>query len=321
MIQSFGKKSALYGFLFVAALGCGQAGSDSETKLINGKVASKTQYASTVVYLLPNGGQCTGTKVSDRHILTAAHCLADSFGNLRTGLVPGSSLKASNFPERTTTDTSKWFNGRVRNYWVFDQFTRECANSGGICGKGTQLAFLPPPDLALIEVEGSLPAQWPSAKIDRTYVWSGDPVVIVGYGCESGTNSSGSTTKVRKKYGRTAVIPGSVINDLSQRVSDANMAAFESYYFMTPGSHYNYQSSADNVSLCPGDSGGPVYRDSQGEVIVGINSSYIFYSADDYSWANRHTRLVDPWAGTDVLGWLESFLTDDSFTSTTIPSN
>ncbi|MDQ3234508.1 MAG: S1 family peptidase [Pseudobdellovibrionaceae bacterium] len=168
----------------------------------------------------------------------------------------------------------------------------------------------------MIEEEGTLPSQWPSAKIDKTYVWNGDPVVIAGYGCESGTSSSGASSTVRKKFGRTSVLAGSVINDLEPRVSEANMNNFESYYFMTPCAHYNYESSPNNVSLCPGDSGGPVYRDSTAEVVVGIHSSYIFYLADDYSWANRHTRLVDPWQGTDVLPWLESFLPDSSFTTT-----
>lgn len=298
---------------------CGLTQTHSESKLINGQQATSSQFPSGLIYMLPSGGRCTGTKVSERHILTAAHCLADSYGRLSPSLVNGAVIKASNFPQRQVGDTSQWFNGRIKKVWLYDQFVTDCATSGGLCGHGTNLGFLPPPDLALIEVNGKLPTQWPSAKIDKTYVWEGDPVVVLGYGCESGTSSSNPGGIVRKKFGRTSVIAGSTINDLKARVSTADMDTFNSTYFMTPGSHYNYQSSTDNVSLCPGDSGGPVYRDSSAEVIVGIHSSYVFFDrSDDISWANRHTRLVDPWAGTAVLGWLESLLTDSSFTETPI---
>ena len=79
-------------------------------------------------------------------------------------------------------------------------------------------------------------------------------------------------------------------------------------YFFTPGVGFADPASFDTdaaiaaagapdagvASICPGDSGGPVYRDDGTQTkIVGVNSYYDFAPSDTQgiSFANWHTRL------------------------------
>jgi hypothetical protein len=57
--------------------------------------------------------------------------------------------------------------------------------------------------------------------------------------------------------------------------------------------------------LCPGDSGGALYREGTNRV-VGVNASYTFLPDSNVPVTNWHTRL-DGDARWGVASWLESF--------------
>jgi S1-C subfamily serine protease len=54
-----------------------------------------------------------------------------------------------------------------------------------------------------------------------------------------------------------------------------------------------------SASICPGDSGGPVYKESN-QSVIGINSQYIFSDKSGVSYLNTHTRL------SEVSDWIHS---------------
>jgi secreted trypsin-like serine protease len=63
----------------------------------------------------------------------------------------------------------------------------------------------------------------------------------------------------------------------------------------------------NNVSaLCPGDSGGPVFRKTtEGMVLVGINSSYTFPPGKAAVPATNWHSRVDVFAKYEIFSWLE----------------
>lgn len=287
----------------------------SSGKLVNGTLAKAGDYASTIVYLSSSGSRCTGTRISTTHIITAAHCVTDAIGKLTAAFAPNQLLKATNFPTRTTQDTSLWHSNRIKKVEVNPDWTFECSLPGRNCRNSMSAAFLPPADVAVIEVKSALPSQWPAAKIDRQPVYNYEDVSIVGYGCEYGIYGEKSST-VRKKYADTYTVDATEINKPTTLVSNSNLDTFDSRYMLTPGSHYNYESSSNRASLCPGDSGGPVYRTGT-LTLVGVHADYSFYDANDgYSWVNVHTRLADPNGYNPNLAyWLEGILPASSFTN------
>ncbi|WP_176736330.1 trypsin-like serine protease [Oligoflexus tunisiensis] len=307
--MSFRKIFALIGLF--PLISCGSAQPESELNLVGGKQAKATQYGSAVYYKMPSGF-CSGTKVSSRHLLTAAHCVADRKGKIKTNLAAGTTLQITNFPTRNEKDTRLWHSGKIKAIHIQDEYAAECSASGVDCGTSLDVKLLPPPDIAIIEFTKDLPSQWPTAQVDVKNVLDGDTVDVVGYGCEAGVNGTFSNI-VHKKIGQGAVVSSYKINDWGKHVEKPNLDFFASRFFLTPGVRYDGQSNRTGFSLCPGDSGGPVYRVGQ-NIVVGVNADYTFFDpADGYASINIHTRLIDPWHRSSIDLWLKSILPTSSF--------
>ncbi|MGC4069426.1 MAG: hypothetical protein QM784_33195 [Polyangiaceae bacterium] len=61
----------------------------------------------------------------------------------------------------------------------------------------------------------------------------------------------------------------------------------------------------NSASLCPGDSGGPLYRQGHNrQLVVGINALLAYTNEAGISFANWHTRL-DTASSTGVYQWLK----------------
>ncbi|MGC4070335.1 MAG: trypsin-like serine protease, partial [Polyangiaceae bacterium] len=143
----------------------------------------------------------------------------------------------------------------------------ECPN----CGCNTWLCdMVDKPDVALVIVNEDTP-DVPEAAIDDTPVAAGDGVVMTGYGCDNGTN-------------RPSTSPGLKIH---------NVVAYDPLVYSSAGVAASYvvtQGIADDpnsASLCPGDSGGPLYRQGHNrQLVVGINALLAYTNEAGISFAN-----------------------------------
>jgi len=312
------RKSIVLGlFLFT---GCGEPSANSDLDLVGGSKARTGQYASAILFMGAAGSSCTATKVSNRHLLTAAHCVTDSNGKLALDKRAGEAIAATNFPSRDRADTSKWHSGKIKSVAVHEEWTSQCLLPQSGCLTRSV-------DLAVIEFDADLPSQWPNARIDQRNVLDADKVTMVGYGCEVAVGSGPRTTLSNKKYGDAEVISSFKVNDRAPIVPAGELKKYASRYLLTPGRNFAGQTSADRASLCPGDSGGPVYRAGSDNIVVGVNSHMIpeALRAGDAlntlltgtSALNAHTRLIDPWRQTNAMTWLQSKLPASAFTVST----
>jgi hypothetical protein len=126
------------------------------------------------------------------------------------------------------------------------------------------------PDLGVIVTNEDVP-DVATTFVDARAVQIGEDVVKTGYGCEDLSNMNDAP--VRLRFAHTTV--GAFGKKTSQDPGAAN-------YFETPVE----SSDGGGASLCPGDSGGPVYR---GDAVVGVNSWRDIETGN----ADWHTRLDD----------------------------
>lgn len=183
----------------------------------------------------------------------------------------------------------------------------------------------------------------PEAAIDLSPVRDGDEVALTGYGCEDAVagnwDYSGSRLRVSHTYAvgfEQTIHEGSFISE-RDRGEGGVVEVMGGIYAVTPGPAYVAprvtvsETQGEPTSgpgsrgprrggLCPGDSGGPLYRvgaDADGRTIVGINANYTFSGGYEYSpdgitfryggrpTTNWHTR-VDGTYGLQVGKWLAS---------------
>jgi hypothetical protein len=159
------------------------------------------------------------------------------------------------------------------------------------------LGTKPPPDVALIvltEESASRIDQLPITPIDPTPVSDGEPVWIMGYGCEQGVDAAVLYPEgnPRLKAVETATLAAdSLIHD-GMFIPAGRAGQIHGRYTVTAGKLLDETSA----SLCPGDSGGPVYR-QDGAAIIGVNAMYSFVprwrDLDRIAYTNWHTRLDD----------------------------
>jgi secreted trypsin-like serine protease len=118
-------------------------------------------------------------------------------------------------------------------------------------------------------------------------------VEIWGYGCQENMNKLETYYPVKKSFTTQVEDKGSLLTiggAWSKNYFENADSIFE-YNFMTPGK----EKSAEEASVCFGDSGGPVLMNGK---IVGINAEGIMSDIDDngespsgISYLNMHTRL------------------------------
>jgi hypothetical protein len=264
--------------------GCGadEQPSTKQSSLIGGEEAKAGKFDATV-YLWLNGTGCTGARVGPREILTAAHCVRS--------MADGSWNIASNDWFALTNDKvlagASWSWARVRSVRIHPAWATACASG---CANNTSLQSPYPPDVALITSELLLPNHVPQAKIYWGPLPKSKLVTVVGYGCENGVDKGGSSRRL--KFEETAAV----------KLSPSGLDAA---YIGTQGQ----KTRSSEASLCPGDSGGPLYKGRSNTYIVGVNAYYRFKKGDEsgISTYNTHTRLGTK-SPHDVTEWLMQFL-------------
>ncbi|MGC4069390.1 MAG: trypsin-like serine protease [Polyangiaceae bacterium] len=216
-------------------------------------------------------GGCTGTKVGPQHFLTAAHCVNASMTSL-TMTTDNNAQNAVNLPVLSVNIHPEYAN---------------CTACNGTDDFGMK------PDVALVIVSQLTP-NVPVATIDPNPVAVGDAVTLTGYGCENGVGQPSGPARL--KVGDTHSVDPSLVTD------GVNTPAA---YVTTLGPALD----SSSPGLCPGDSGGPLYRTGTNQV-VGVNALVSFGGEFGTPFGNWHTRL-DSASRYNVYAWLNGLITGE----------
>jgi hypothetical protein len=230
-----------------AAETAGPAAVGDESELINGTVAADDDYRPTI--LIQN--TCTAVKVGPQKILTAAHCVDGQGGS---ELFDGGPLvfftanavtddTAYDLAERATIETVRIHPSYDRLHHLSDQ-----------------------PDVAVITLApGSTFDDIPSAVVDIDPIPVGTKLVLNGYGCPAIQPGGGNGDHVLR-FGTAKSVS---IKTLGIGFDAERLSLIDQNFVVTAGSGLREGAT----SVCPGDSGGPVYRSGTAKLTVaGINS-------------------------------------------------
>ncbi len=261
--------------------------------LIGGDPATADYFRSTVGI----GDECTAAKVGPRLFLTAAHCVAVPRPARHTTPPPG-------YPANDGVDDPYVAGQPLLIQWGLDAD----GPSGTFTIVQTSIhpswwtyPSSPDPvfdedstaDIAVIEIAEDTP-EIPEARVELDAIAPGTPVVEVGWGCEESVYTPDTHLGRFKAHESTTLPPETALTYVTSISSwppaESTMTAIMGAYLFTPGRTQD----PDTASLCPGDSGGPLYlQDSSDPRVVGVNSNYTFTSdGSGVSWNDWHTQTA-----------------------------
>jgi secreted trypsin-like serine protease len=280
-----GARAALATALLALAAGCAGEQTDGEevaeadgaSALVNGAVAKAGQFPATILI----NGSCTAAKIAPKKVLTAAHCLYDGLGAAPV-------LGKGDVLSYRRADEDAPAKAKIADVALHPSFLAACAARPCVSNDG--MAKNDAADVAVITLEVDLEGV-AVARVDTTPLGRGDRVVVLGYGCEAGAQMAPPETQ-RLKWAETALVSASAVVHDGSPIDRAGVAQVAASYNVTAGPGM----VSARAGLCPGDSGGPLYRWRGAElVVVGVNSNYTFAPTDTVGLAvtNWHTRLDD----------------------------
>jgi secreted trypsin-like serine protease len=228
---------------------------------------------------------CTATKISDKHIITAAHC------------VHGEKIKRFGLSHKTLNPDSIYQAIDYKEIFVHPSYAKHTVEEAE-----SYENTLTTPDISVIEIipnEAFKEIKVVTVNFDT--IGDDQKIEIWGYGCQESVNTSGAFS-VRKRGLTSTVRSWTFMSEDHGRTMNEIYRTYilEIYdtFLITSG-----KSRVENASsLCPGDSGGPALYMGQ---LVGINTYYTFDangSTKGISYLNLHTRV------SKVADWLKRIL-------------
>lgn len=264
--------------------------SASAFALIGGKTAKQWEIASVLaskgepnleaeifpsVVLLEMG--CTGTVVGPRHLLTAAHCVVNDFGDraVREEFNPGEPLRFHTkvqFEVQEPFESSYSHSVKIARTLVHASYLHAGLSENFPENTGDIAILIVDRDIGTKEVtkanleKGLLPI----AEISFAALDAGTKVVKLGYGCESiAADSVQISSHWRLKYA-TVELPHQTeaLRKAATYEKIQFRDVFDDFYWISRGYFFDEKNPGD-ATICPGDSGGPLYA---GNRVVGVNS-------------------------------------------------
>lgn len=312
--------------LFAALAACSGAPSgspdesvgESQEALINGTVAAADQ-ARSAMLLWPDGlpTWCTAVRVGPRHILTAAHCVVTPSGNnltatVRPNFAANKHLRVTRNATVASGETAAFTTVSIAQTSIHPAWMAAC----GLVACPYDLTVLANaiPDLAVIQTQTDLPSFIATAFVDTGFLSSGETITAAGYGCESAVQTSPNPRRLKLGQGRRMTY-----SDVQAGIGFVapNPLAFDTNYAVTTGPSFGATTSLSRYGICPGDSGGPLYRGrpelGSDELVVGINSGSL---PDEVTIAsvNYHARVSSDLGFLDpTVTWLKALIPADRF--------
>lgn len=274
-------------------------------KLIGGVLAPADHFRSTVGI----ANRCSAAKVGPRTFLTAAHCVGAPRGRLPPGVIAREDGLAEDFVAGQKVLINYGLrpdDGQAAEYtiaetiihpsWLESPFTTPT--------KGIETAA----DIAVFRILEDTPLI-PEARVLLDRIAVGTDVVKLGWGCQTRANDPENSGLEPYKTHNTKIVTVDYVDHEQERGSFFSASQIQSIhetYAITAGR----AQGATNASLCPGDSGGPLYLPSATErLVVGVNSDYTFLPTTEagdlggVSWTDWHTRTSRD-SRHDVGQWL-----------------
>ncbi|MBX3226647.1 MAG: trypsin-like serine protease [Labilithrix sp.] len=280
----------------VAVAACGDQPEEvtsDRSNLIGGAYLGEGDLPST----LRIKNSCTAAKVGPRHILTAAHCVYNR--GLKPAYATGARIEVSSAVRQTAT--SAYLPLTIKQTHVAPEWIERCTSPESICEAAGDDNDHRPADVALVETVQEI-LNVPVATIDTSPLPVGEAVVVAGYGCEGSVGGYWSYASSNLKAGVVQLLhPGALLHRGSSVTVD-NLHVVADHDLITPGPAW----PTPGPGLCPGDSGGPLFRaKGGGATVVGVNASYTFSGGVGAGLpvTNWHARL-DTATPRNVGGWL-----------------
>lgn len=297
LIRSF----SLTGGCLLAALafGCSSVtGPDiaqsEDANLIGGSYLEDGDLPSTLLIK----DNCTASKVGARHILLAAHCVWDK--GLQPMFADGKQLRVTSAASATSTTPFQTLTIRHTN--VGPEWVENCSSADSMCMAAGYDNEHRASDVAVVETVEEI-ANVPVAAIDTEPLQPGEAVIVTGYGCQGSVGGYWSYSSSNLKAGVVQLLPAQATIHSGSQVTPENVSHVAGHDLITPGPAW----TTPGPGLCPGDSGGPLYRaKGGGATIVGVNGSYTFSGVGGgLPVTNWHTRL-DTATARNVGAWLKA---------------
>jgi hypothetical protein len=197
---------------------------------------------------------CIATKIGARRLLTSAGCARD-------GISAGHDLRITNTNDGTFAEGAVWTVARVLTHPSFE-------NAGDGLFDGSARPSL---DLAIIDLAGDLPAEWPSMPIRAARVEPGElgSGPFVGFSCTDGKKRDNLQWPVDVE---DIIVEGGLPGDLAVRVDAYDVAS------------YSYD---ELTTSCPVDRGAPYLVGGEVAGVLDQVGNEYFYAArtgNAYRW-------------------------------------